>query len=70
MILIVSDRKIEKKKFLSKKNENLSKSRIFTVFDAKYSKKYKKVCKLFCRQPLKNFFWLNDHVQGIEKVSS
>ena len=55
MILIVSERKIGKKKFLSQKNEILSKSRIFTVFDAKYSKMTKKVCKLFFRQPLKIF---------------
>ena len=53
MILTVSERTIGKKKLLSQKNEILSKSVIFNVFDAKITKK---VVKLFFRQSLNDFF--------------
>ena len=38
MILIISERKIGKKKVSSKRNEILSKSVIFNDFEAKFSK--------------------------------
>ena len=38
MILIVSERKIGNKRFLSQKSEILSKLVIFNVFEAKYPK--------------------------------
>ena len=53
MILIVSERKIGKKKLLSKKNEILSKSVILRQNTPKMTKK---VVKLFFRRSLKKVF--------------
>ena len=55
MISIVSERKIGKKKFLSKKNEILSKLVIFNDFEAKFSKNDEKSVETFFWTAAKKF---------------
>ena len=55
MISIVSERKIGKKKFLSKKNEILSKLVIFNDFEAKFSKNDEKSVETFFSTTAKKF---------------